>query len=225
MPAAHTFNRSRFGQWVNGSTGRLFKLTAGTAFLAVGLTFRGTAWGMAALAWSALPLSAALFDVCWISAALGGPLRGRDCLAGAPTAGAVRRLEAEHGHLDHLGVDMDRPSPRGATPFRARPPLHCDEGLRRRAPFARASGAWSGRRRRILEVMTPRPAAEPRYAPGSPFRREAAPAIETFASDDLVTHDKYGLGRVLAQEETAVVVDFGSQHVRIASPYRSLTKL
>ncbi|MEO7071213.1 MAG: hypothetical protein ABI131_12065 [Nostocoides sp.] len=40
-----------------------------------------------------------------------------------------------------------------------------------------------------------------------------------------MTHDKFGLGRVIAEEASSVIVDFGSQHVRIASPFRSLTKL
>jgi hypothetical protein len=49
--------------------------------------------------------------------------------------------------------------------------------------------------------------------------------IERFAVEDRVTHDKFGLGRVIALEASSVVVDFGSQHVRIASPFRRLTKL
>lgn len=32
--------------------------------------------GIAALVWSVFPLSAGAFDVCYISAALGGPLSG-----------------------------------------------------------------------------------------------------------------------------------------------------
>ena len=41
-----------------------------------------------------------------------------------------------------------------------------------------------------------------------------------------VTHDKYGLGRVIDVEADAtLVVDFGSCRVRIMSPYAKLTKL
>lgn len=67
--------------------------------------------------------------------------------------------------------------------------------------------------------------AEPKYSAGSPFRARPTPPIEDFAVEDRVTHDRWGLGRVVAHETTAVVVDFGSERVRIASPFRSLTKL
>lgn len=76
-----------------------------------------------------------------------------------------------------------------------------------------------------MEVMTPRPAVEHRYSPRSPFSARPVLAIEEFAVDDRVTHDRHGLGRVIAEEDAAVIVDFGSQHIRVASPYRSLTKL
>ena len=66
-----------------------------------------------------------------------------------------------------------------------------------------------------------------RFLPGSPFNAPPAdlPA-EQFAVRDQVTHDKYGLGRViLAEYDTAVVVDFGSRQARILSPFTKLTKL
>lgn len=43
--------------------------------------------------------------------------------------------------------------------------------------------------------------------------------------DDRITHDKYGLGRVVSVEESAVTVDFGSSLVRIPSPFSRLSKL
>jgi len=47
-----------------------------------------------------------------------------------------------------------------------------------------------------------------------------------FAPEDVVTHDKYGLGRVvLVEDDEAVVVAFGSRQVRIMSPFTKLTKL
>lgn len=73
--------------------------------------------------------------------------------------------------------------------------------------------------------MTPRPAVEPRYSARSPFRARPTPAVEQFAVEDRVTHDKFGLGRVIMEDATSVTVDFGSQRVRVASPFRSLTKL
>ena len=49
---------------------------AGTGFLAAGIALWNQPLGWAALAWSVLPLSAGAFDLCYISAALGGPLSG-----------------------------------------------------------------------------------------------------------------------------------------------------
>jgi len=76
-------------------------------------------------------------------------------------------------------------------------------------------------------VMKPARAATRRYLPTSPFGPPAAaPPVEQFAVLDQVTHDKYGLGRVIDVEADAtLVVDFGSCRVRIMSPYAKLTKL
>jgi len=79
VSVATRFNRSAFGRWVNSPSGRLFRVAAGSAFLLLGLRSRGTAAGRASLAWSAFPFSAGALDVCYISAALGGPIRGAAC--------------------------------------------------------------------------------------------------------------------------------------------------
>lgn len=52
--------------------------------------------------------------------------------------------------------------------------------------------------------------------PTSPFRREEvlAPSTDGFAVGDRVTHDKCGLGRVVAVSEKYVTVDFGSAGTR-----------
>ncbi|ABC82078.1 hypothetical protein [Anaeromyxobacter dehalogenans] len=76
MSLHETFNRSAFSQFINGGQGRVLRLAAGLGFLAVGLVYRDRALGLAAMAWSVLPLTAGGFDVCYISAALGGPLSG-----------------------------------------------------------------------------------------------------------------------------------------------------
>ena len=77
--ASESFNRSAFGRWINSPSGRVFRVTAGTGFLVAGLTGRRTPGGKASLAWGVLPFTAGLFDVCYISAALGGPLKGTGC--------------------------------------------------------------------------------------------------------------------------------------------------
>ena len=54
----------------------------------------------------------------------------------------------------------------------------------------------------------------------------ADPPVEHFAVQDQVTHDKYGLGRViLVEDDTALIVGFGSRQVRIMWPFAKLTKL
>ncbi|WP_341538461.1 hypothetical protein [Streptacidiphilus pinicola] len=41
-----------------------------------------------------------------------------------------------------------------------------------------------------------------------------------------MSHDKHGLGRVVAVEDDAsVIVDFGTTHRRIATPFTAMTKL
>jgi hypothetical protein len=75
--------------------------------------------------------------------------------------------------------------------------------------------------------MKPARAAARRFLPTSPFGPPAAaPPAEQFAARDQVTHDRYGLGRVISVEADAtLVVDFGSCCVRIMTPCAKLTKL
>jgi hypothetical protein len=74
-------------------------------------------------------------------------------------------------------------------------------------------------------MMIKRNTAQRRHLPTSPFAPEPEPVIEEFAMDDRVTHDEFGLGRVVGAEEAAVTVDFGGRTVRIVSPFRKLTHL
>ncbi len=74
---ADSFNQSGFGRWINGHSGRAFRLLAGISFLVAGSIFHEHPLGIAALAWSFFPLSAGIFNVCWISLALGGPFSSK----------------------------------------------------------------------------------------------------------------------------------------------------
>lgn len=49
--------------------------------------------------------------------------------------------------------------------------------------------------------------------------------IEKFACDDMVSHDSYGMGRVVGTEVDAVTVDFRTRTVRITSPYHRMQRL
>ncbi|HEU5416063.1 MAG TPA: hypothetical protein VFV41_00125 [Streptosporangiaceae bacterium] len=75
--------------------------------------------------------------------------------------------------------------------------------------------------------MTPYHAGPRRPLPGSPFNAPVAtlPPPEVYVVDDMVTHDKYGLGTVTAVEECAVQVNFGSHERRLSTPCSKLTKL
>lgn len=67
--------------------------------------------------------------------------------------------------------------------------------------------------------------ARRRNLPTSPFAPAPDPVLEEFSPGELVTHDKYGLGRVLEVQQHAIIVDFGPQKLRLAEPYARLFKL
>jgi len=93
MPWHERFNRSGLSRFINSPAGRAFRIAAGLAFLAGGWASRQSPLGVAALAWAPVPLSAGAFDWCYVSAALGGPLRGRVIRARTavgPGAGGAR---------------------------------------------------------------------------------------------------------------------------------------
>lgn len=64
-----------------------------------------------------------------------------------------------------------------------------------------------------------------RHLASSPFKPDPEPIIELFEVDDLVTHDSYGVGRVVGVETGAVAVDFTTRTIRIPSPFHKMTKL
>lgn len=76
-------------------------------------------------------------------------------------------------------------------------------------------------------MMKPARAATRRLLPTSPFSAAPpAPPAEQFAEQDQVTHDKYGLGRVISvQDDATLIIDFGACRVRITMPCAKLAKL
>jgi hypothetical protein len=75
-------------------------------------------------------------------------------------------------------------------------------------------------------MMKPARAPSRRLLPTSPFRpAPPAPPAEELAEQDQVTHDKYGLGRVVSVQDDATVVDFGTRRVRLTMPCAKLAKL
>jgi len=73
---AEGFNRSGFSRFLNSPAGRIFRLVAGAGFLVVGYVYRGHALGVLSMAWGVLAMIAGAFDICFMSALLGGPLSG-----------------------------------------------------------------------------------------------------------------------------------------------------
>ena len=64
-----------------------------------------------------------------------------------------------------------------------------------------------------------------RHLATSPFPPDPEPTVERYAINDLVSHDSYGMGRVIQVEAAAVTVDFRSQTVRITSPFHKMARL
>ncbi len=89
MSSAEAFNRSGFSRFINSPAGRVFRLAAGMGFLVVGYLFRHHPLGVISMVYSILPLSAGAFDICFISAVLGGPLSGAK----------IREAQGQQSHM------------------------------------------------------------------------------------------------------------------------------
>jgi hypothetical protein len=76
------FNQSGFSRFLNSPAGRVFRLVAGAAFLVIGCLHRDQTLGVLSMVRSVFPLSAGGFDICFISAVLGGPLSGAKIRSG-----------------------------------------------------------------------------------------------------------------------------------------------
>jgi len=81
MSVAESFGRTGFARFINTGVGRVARVVAGLALIAVGYTQRDAAWGLLVMLLGVAPLAAGAFNWCLISALLGGPLDG-DKVAG-----------------------------------------------------------------------------------------------------------------------------------------------
>jgi hypothetical protein len=73
--------------------------------------------------------------------------------------------------------------------------------------------------------MATTPGSRRPHLAGSPFAPRVDPVVEQYALADRVSHDAYGLGRVVGVDAGGVTVDFSSRTVRITTPFRKMTKL
>lgn len=81
MQLDHALIDSAVGRFLPTPTGRVIRFVAGLALVVRGLRRRRTVGGVATLLVGLAPLSAGALDLCWLSAAVGGPLRGEDMRA------------------------------------------------------------------------------------------------------------------------------------------------
>jgi Inner membrane protein YgaP-like, transmembrane domain len=70
------FGSSFFAQFMAGNPGRLTRIVAGIALIAIGPTLVGGTVGWIVAAVGLVPLLAGAFDVCIFSALFGGPFTG-----------------------------------------------------------------------------------------------------------------------------------------------------
>jgi hypothetical protein len=73
----YNFNHSGFSVFLNRPVGRVFRIVMGIGFILIGYLFHTHILGMVSIAWGIFPLSAGAFDICYVSAALGGPISGK----------------------------------------------------------------------------------------------------------------------------------------------------
>ena len=76
MSIAESFGRSDFARFVNSPAGRITRLVAGIALIVWGYLLLDTGSGLVLIVIGLIPLVAGAFDLCLVSALLGGPISG-----------------------------------------------------------------------------------------------------------------------------------------------------
>lgn len=81
MPdAGNGFETTGFAQFIASPAGRILRGVVGAGMIAGGVAMGDTGGTVLAVA-GAVPLSAGIFDLCYVSALLGGPIRGAEIRA------------------------------------------------------------------------------------------------------------------------------------------------
>lgn len=79
MKLSESFARTGFAQFMNCTTGRVTRIVAGLALIAWGtIVGTGSTAGLILIAVGLVPLVAGVFNLCLISAMLGGPIDGTE---------------------------------------------------------------------------------------------------------------------------------------------------
>ena len=76
MSLAESFGRSGFAQFIKSPAGRIARIVVGLDLIAWGYFHSTGTAGVVFIVVGLLPLAAGLFNLCIISAVLGGPLSG-----------------------------------------------------------------------------------------------------------------------------------------------------
>jgi len=76
MSMAQSFGRSALARFVNSPTGRVVRVVVGIALILWGYTRLGSTAGIVLIVVGLIPLLAGVFDLCLVSALLGGPISG-----------------------------------------------------------------------------------------------------------------------------------------------------
>ena len=76
MSIAESFGRSGFARFVNSPACRIARVIAGIILIVWGYTQLDTGTGIVLIVIGLVPLVAGVFDLCLISALLGGPISG-----------------------------------------------------------------------------------------------------------------------------------------------------
>ncbi|MFI5206961.1 MAG: DUF2892 domain-containing protein [Gemmatimonadales bacterium] len=86
MSLAESFGKSGFAQFMNSPVGRIARVVVGLGLIAWGYTLRAESAGIALMVVGLVPLTAGTFNLCIISALLGGPLSGARLGKSKPTS-------------------------------------------------------------------------------------------------------------------------------------------
>jgi hypothetical protein len=70
------FARTSIAQFLASAAGRITRIVAGLALIALGIALRDSGAGVALMILGVVPIAAGLFDICLLSPLLGGPLSG-----------------------------------------------------------------------------------------------------------------------------------------------------
>jgi len=76
MSLAESFGRSTFARFMGSPAGRIVRLVGGVVLLALGWPLLPGAGGVALVLAGLAVLAAGVFNLCYLRALLGGPLRG-----------------------------------------------------------------------------------------------------------------------------------------------------